>query len=175
MFIPAISLEMDSCGGKLAQLAHVICHNECNSWHCWVSQWGFIKERHPGLESCFIMTYTNNMDRQPIERCHMNDSHCGDEMAEIILGMVPLNERWRYFVTSSLIHWAHTQNDNWMATGLRRGVTTLFVLQQQSFHVMDMVLFLFHEQNCEPFPTIILYPQSYILYLLDIPITESMS
>ena len=31
--------------------------------------------------------------------------------AGIILGMGSANERWRYIVTSSLVGWAHTQND----------------------------------------------------------------
>ena len=31
--------------------------------------------------------------------------------AKIILCMCPANERWRYNVTSSLIGWAHSQND----------------------------------------------------------------
>ena len=31
----------------------------------------------------------------------------------IILCMCPANERQRYIVTSSLIGWAHTQNDHW--------------------------------------------------------------
>ena len=31
-----------------------------------------------------------------------------------ILCMCPTNERWRYNVTSSLIGWAHTQNDPWV-------------------------------------------------------------
>ena len=31
--------------------------------------------------------------------------------AGIILWMHPANKRWRYIVTSSLIGWAHTQND----------------------------------------------------------------
>ena len=29
----------------------------------------------------------------------------------VILGLGSANERWRYIVTSSLISWAHTQND----------------------------------------------------------------
>ena len=33
--------------------------------------------------------------------------------AGIILCIHPANERWRYNVTSSLIGWAHTQNDPW--------------------------------------------------------------
>ena len=33
------------------------------------------------------------------------------ESSGIILSMCPANERWRYNVTSSLIGWAHTQND----------------------------------------------------------------
>ena len=32
----------------------------------------------------------------------------------IILGMGSANETWRYNVTSSLIGWAHTQNDPWI-------------------------------------------------------------
>ena len=35
-------------------------------------------------------------------------------MPGIILCMCPANERRRYNVTSSLIGWAHTQNDPWM-------------------------------------------------------------
>ena len=31
----------------------------------------------------------------------------------IILGMGSANERWHYIVRSSLIGWAHTQNDTW--------------------------------------------------------------
>ena len=34
----------------------------------------------------------------------------------IILSMGSANERWRYIVTSSLISWAHTQNDPWRHT-----------------------------------------------------------
>ena len=30
-----------------------------------------------------------------------------------ILCMRPATEKWRYIVTSSLIDWAHTQNDPW--------------------------------------------------------------
>ena len=32
----------------------------------------------------------------------------------IILGMGLANERRRYYVTPSLIGWAHTQNDDWI-------------------------------------------------------------
>ena len=32
----------------------------------------------------------------------------------IILCMCPANERWRYDVTSSLIGWAHAQNNSWV-------------------------------------------------------------
>ena len=38
--------------------------------------------------------------------------------AEIILCMRSANERRRYFVTSSLIGWAHTQNDSWSRVGI---------------------------------------------------------
>ena len=38
----------------------------------------------------------------------------------IILYMGSANERWRYNVTSSLIGWAHTQNDSCLSTGLTR-------------------------------------------------------
>ena len=34
-----------------------------------------------------------------------------DSKAGFILFMCPASERWRYIVTSSLIGWAHTQND----------------------------------------------------------------
>ena len=33
----------------------------------------------------------------------------------IILWIRPVNERRRYIVTSSLIGWAHTQNDPWVS------------------------------------------------------------
>ena len=36
------------------------------------------------------------------------------ELPGIILGMGSANERWRYIVMSSLIGWAHTQNDPWV-------------------------------------------------------------
>ena len=36
--------------------------------------------------------------------------------AGIILCMHTANERWRYNVRSSLIGWAHTQNDPWECT-----------------------------------------------------------
>ena len=34
----------------------------------------------------------------------------------IILGMGSANERRRYTVTSSLIGWAHTENDPWVSS-----------------------------------------------------------
>ena len=37
-------------------------------------------------------------------------------MTGIILWIRLANERWRYNVTSSLIGWAHTQNDLWMSS-----------------------------------------------------------
>ena len=52
-------------------------------------------------------------------------NHCGmvkpmsdfgtNTIAGIILGMGSANGRWRYNVTSSLIGWAHAQNDLWTA------------------------------------------------------------
>ena len=48
---------------------------------------------------------------------------CANNMLQcnpaIILWLCPANERWRYIVTSSLIGWAHTQNDpcNLMVVG----------------------------------------------------------
>ena len=36
------------------------------------------------------------------------------QLSGIILRMHPANERWRCIVTSSLIGWAHTQNDPWV-------------------------------------------------------------
>ena len=38
----------------------------------------------------------------------------GQQWAGFILCMRPANERRRYIVTSSLIGWAHTQNDPWV-------------------------------------------------------------
>ena len=35
-------------------------------------------------------------------------------LSVIILGMGSANERWHYIVMSSLIGWAHTQNDPWL-------------------------------------------------------------
>ena len=44
-------------------------------------------------------------------KLHVLDS--GSQCAGIIMRMRPANERRRYNVTSSLIGWAHTQNDPW--------------------------------------------------------------
>ena len=143
MFIPAIILEMDSCGGKLAQLAHVICHNECNSWHCWVSQWGFIKERHPSMESCFIMAYTNNMDRQPIERCHIE-----------AVGIPTVEIRW--FQDSTMeIQWLQERNHNFVhATtaklscheqNYRSSITTIWYPHLDNLYLPDIIIL---NQHC---------------------------
>ena len=45
--------------------------------------------------------------------CSMTLSHYPSWTVRIILCMYPANGRWRYTVTSSLIGWAHTQNDPW--------------------------------------------------------------
>ena len=43
------------------------------------------------------------------------------EPAGMILWTRPANERWRYIVTSSLIGWAHSQNDPWISADLLSG------------------------------------------------------
>ena len=42
----------------------------------------------------------------------------------IIMHMRPANERRRYNVTSSLIGWAHTQNDLWAANASADAIST---------------------------------------------------
>ena len=42
--------------------------------------------------------------------CVLPDVHDCDGIAGLILGLHPANERWHYFVTTSLIGWAQAQN-----------------------------------------------------------------
>ena len=46
----------------------------------------------------------------------------GQEIVHIILGMGSANVRRRYYVTSSLIGQAHTQNDFWIASSEKKVV-----------------------------------------------------
>ena len=51
-------------------------------------------------------------------------------LAEIILYMRPVNERWHCSVKASLIGWAHTQNDPWISH------SDLFVSIIKSYHTV---------------------------------------
>ena len=46
-----------------------------------------------------------------LKQCYSGDNELNSCLSEIILYMQPTNERRRYNVTSSLIGWAHIQND----------------------------------------------------------------
>ena len=83
-------------------------------WHCNftgngqdIYPWYSIKISHSRLQS-HLPGVSRSISR--------SDGIQVDPWSGIILGMGSANERWHYIVTSSLIGWAHTQNDPFWPT-----------------------------------------------------------
>ena len=97
-----------------------------NSIFCW---WPL-----PGTQSsnkCSDLTsITGYQDRSSCIGCQARCpiGWCKMCIPGIILCLGSANERWRYLITSSLIGWAHTQNDPWIHMLMNNG--DLFLLQQ---------------------------------------------
>ena len=69
-----------------------------------------------GISQIRYIKYTEDKIIQKWRNCRYDNMityKFGTYGAAIILAMVWANERRRYIVTSSLIGWAHTQNDPW--------------------------------------------------------------
>ena len=64
------------------------------------------------IEFCFFATLIDSLICALTFKLPLTPSFRG--YSRIILCMRSANERWRYIVTSSLIGWAHAQNDPWL-------------------------------------------------------------
>ena len=72
-----------------------------------IYSWYWIKITHSWLQS-HLPGVSRSISR--------SDGIQVDPWSRIFWGMDSANERWRYIVTSSIIGWAHTQNDPFWST-----------------------------------------------------------
>ena len=80
------------------------------------------------------MNYTEYSEINSKYLCLYNITAC-NRYTGIILCMRPASERRRYNVTSSLIGWAHSQNDPWIQWSLARKLVYVMLPRNQRPHL----------------------------------------
>ena len=85
-------------------------------WQRWKIEISILKKKYEALTKIFLRhsEVTLNIYYSAVFlQLHCCQKIRGNNEAAVILSMCPANERRRGIVTSSLIGWAHTQNDPW--------------------------------------------------------------